>query len=134
MSPAKFFSLVCRPCSAGHDFAIRYATMFEVWNACPRIDWLFWIVYYHRPLSLEDLQKMLNELARVNEQSVQSTFLHNRIGVMNAMLKRVKDDYDLRVMRYSVERLFNVDASNVARYDQLVLCDLFRRVIANPFT
>ena len=31
-------------CRSGRDFATRYATMAEVWDACPRVDWLCWIL------------------------------------------------------------------------------------------
>ena len=29
-------------CSEGANFALTHATMAEVWNACPRVDWLIW--------------------------------------------------------------------------------------------
>ena len=30
-------------CAEGREFALRYATMAEVWDGCPRPDWLLWI-------------------------------------------------------------------------------------------
>ena len=31
-------------CPEGCEFALRYATMAEVWDNCPRPDWLMWIM------------------------------------------------------------------------------------------
>ena len=31
-------------CPSGRDFALKYATMKEVWDNCPRPDWLMWIM------------------------------------------------------------------------------------------
>ena len=30
-------------CAEGREFALRYKTMAEVWDACPEVDWLLWI-------------------------------------------------------------------------------------------
>lgn len=32
-----------RPCREGRDFALQYQNMSEVWDNCPRADWLLWI-------------------------------------------------------------------------------------------
>jgi hypothetical protein len=38
------FCLLHRACSEGVQFATNYATMVEVWDNCPRADWLLWIL------------------------------------------------------------------------------------------
>jgi len=30
-------------CKEGRDFAVNYKSMADVWDACPRVDWLRWI-------------------------------------------------------------------------------------------
>lgn len=37
------FIMEYKPCEEGAAFARRYETMAEVWEACPRADWLVWI-------------------------------------------------------------------------------------------
>lgn len=39
----KEFCKTTAPCAEGRDFALRHATMAEVWDACPRADWMMWI-------------------------------------------------------------------------------------------
>src|SRR6478735_1738940 len=41
------------PCSDGIKFAEKFETMSEVWEACERPDWLFWILENHAPLEKE---------------------------------------------------------------------------------
>lgn len=43
MSPAEFCAS-SKACPEGRRFALGYSTMAEVWDACPRADWLIWIV------------------------------------------------------------------------------------------
>jgi len=31
-------------CQEGREFAEKYSTMAEVWDACPRADWMLWIL------------------------------------------------------------------------------------------
>ena len=38
------------PCNKGAEFARQFETMAEVWEACKRPDWLFWILEKHAPL------------------------------------------------------------------------------------
>lgn len=43
LSPVEF----CREtmaCVEGYEFATQYQTMRAVWDACPRVDWLCWIL------------------------------------------------------------------------------------------
>lgn len=42
MSPAKFCTAT-KACAEGREFALRHATMADVWDNCPRPDWLLWI-------------------------------------------------------------------------------------------
>ena len=42
-SPALFLSLH-HACQDGHDFAMQYPTMADVWDNCKRHDWLLWIL------------------------------------------------------------------------------------------
>lgn len=42
LSPAAFCKAT-EACAEGREFALRYPTMAEVWDACPRPDWLLWI-------------------------------------------------------------------------------------------
>ena len=44
MSPAKFCEAT-EVCAEEREFALRYGTMAEVWDNCPRLDWLFWIMH-----------------------------------------------------------------------------------------
>jgi hypothetical protein len=30
-------------CKEGRDFALQYKTMADVWDSCPRVDWMRWI-------------------------------------------------------------------------------------------
>lgn len=41
-TPAEFCTAT-QACDDGRKFALRYATMAEVWDACPRAHWLLWI-------------------------------------------------------------------------------------------
>ena len=41
-TPAKFCR-VTEACEEGREFASRYDTMADVWDNCPRADWLLWI-------------------------------------------------------------------------------------------
>ena len=41
-TPAEFCAAT-EACDEGREFALRHPTMAEVWDACPRSDWLLWI-------------------------------------------------------------------------------------------
>jgi len=43
LNPKEFCSAT-DACQEGREFAKKYNTMAEVWDACPRADWLFWIL------------------------------------------------------------------------------------------
>ena len=43
MTPEQFCARY-KACSDGAEFAVKYKTMAEVWDACPRADWLLWIL------------------------------------------------------------------------------------------
>jgi len=43
MSPVEFCNAT-KACEDGVKFAEKYETMAEVWNECPRADWLLWIL------------------------------------------------------------------------------------------
>ena len=43
LSPAEFCKAT-DACSDGVFFAAKHASMAEVWDACPRIDWLIWML------------------------------------------------------------------------------------------
>lgn len=43
LSPAAFCDRFSA-CADGREFALKHATMAEVWDACPRADWLLWIL------------------------------------------------------------------------------------------
>ena len=49
-NPANFCNKY-RACKEGREFALKYASMAEVWDACPKTDWLFWICKNHAPPS-----------------------------------------------------------------------------------
>lgn len=40
-------------CSSGRNYALTFETMAQVWDACERPDWLFWILEKHAPLEKE---------------------------------------------------------------------------------
>jgi hypothetical protein len=42
LTPAEFCAAT-KACAEGREFALRHETMAEVWDACPRTDWLIWI-------------------------------------------------------------------------------------------
>ena len=42
LSPGEFCR-VTEACEGGRAFALQYASMAEVWDRCPRVDWLLWI-------------------------------------------------------------------------------------------
>jgi len=42
ITPAEFCAAT-NACIEGRDFALKHATMSEVWDNCPRPDWLMWI-------------------------------------------------------------------------------------------
>jgi hypothetical protein len=42
LTPAEFCD-VTNACKEGRNFALKYATMAEVWDNCLRSDWLMWI-------------------------------------------------------------------------------------------
>ena len=52
MKTTEFITLY-EPCSDGQEFAEKYETMSEVWVACERPAWLFWILEKHKPLEKE---------------------------------------------------------------------------------
>ena len=43
LNPKEFCS-VTSACKDGREFAEKYNTMAEVWDACPRAEWLLWIL------------------------------------------------------------------------------------------
>ena len=43
-------------CGAGRDFADRYGTMADVWDACERVDWLIWV--YRRTVTPMDMREL----------------------------------------------------------------------------
>jgi len=43
LSPARFCD-VTNACAEGREFATKHKTMSAVWRACPRVDWLCWIL------------------------------------------------------------------------------------------
>jgi hypothetical protein len=43
LTPKEFCSAT-DACEEGREFAQKYNTMAEVWDACPRADWLLWIL------------------------------------------------------------------------------------------
>ena len=43
-------------CGAGRDFADRYGTMADVWDACKRVDWLIWV--YRRTVTPMDMREL----------------------------------------------------------------------------
>ena len=43
LSPAEFCAAT-KACEEGRGFAIQHPTMGEVWDVCPRPDWLLWLV------------------------------------------------------------------------------------------
>jgi hypothetical protein len=42
MTPKEFCEAT-KACSAGREFALKYQSMNEVWEHCPKVDWLLWI-------------------------------------------------------------------------------------------
>ncbi len=42
LSPAEFCAAT-EACPAGRDWALTQPTMSDVWDNCPRVDWLLWI-------------------------------------------------------------------------------------------
>ena len=46
------------PCNEGAEFAQQFETMAEVWAACNRPDWLFWILEKHAPLEKRQSVKL----------------------------------------------------------------------------
>lgn len=42
LTPAEFCEST-KACAEGRKFALRHATMAEVWDNCPKPDWLLWI-------------------------------------------------------------------------------------------
>lgn len=54
MTPAQFCAHF-NACPDGAEFAAKYKTMAEVWDACPRADWLLWIL---GKLEIRDEKKM----------------------------------------------------------------------------
>ena len=50
MSPAEFCEAT-KACADGRDWALTQPTMADVWDNCPRADWLLWITdrLGHRP-------------------------------------------------------------------------------------
>jgi hypothetical protein len=42
LTPAEFCAAT-KACEEGREFALRYTSMAEVWDACPRPNWLLWI-------------------------------------------------------------------------------------------
>jgi hypothetical protein len=45
-------------CSDGRDFALKYDTMADVWDNCPRPDWLMWIMEREQ-ITLDDKKARL---------------------------------------------------------------------------
>ena len=43
LSPKKFCAAT-KACDEGFKFAARFKSMSAVWKACPRVDWLIWIL------------------------------------------------------------------------------------------
>ena len=43
LTPKEFCSAT-DACQEGREFAEKYSTMAEVWDACPRADWMLWIL------------------------------------------------------------------------------------------
>jgi len=43
LSPADFCAAT-KACDEGRDWALTQPTMIDVWDNCPRVDWLLWIV------------------------------------------------------------------------------------------
>mgnify|MGYP005608604793 CR=1 FL=1 len=43
-------------CSAGRDFAAKFETMADVWDACERVDWLIWV--YRRTVTPMDMREL----------------------------------------------------------------------------
>ena len=43
MTPTEFLTQK-KACEAGRDYAMGFKTMAEVWDNCPRGDWLLWIL------------------------------------------------------------------------------------------
>jgi hypothetical protein len=42
MTPKEFCDAT-NACGAGRKFALKYQSMNEVWENCPKVDWLLWI-------------------------------------------------------------------------------------------
>jgi hypothetical protein len=42
LTPAEFCAAT-KACAEAREFALRHATMGEVWDNCPRPDWLLWV-------------------------------------------------------------------------------------------
>jgi hypothetical protein len=43
LTPAEFCAAT-KPCAEGRKFALTHATMADVWDNCPHIQWMAWIV------------------------------------------------------------------------------------------
>lgn len=43
LTPAEFCALT-KACDEGREWAVTQPTMADVWDRCPRIDWLLWIL------------------------------------------------------------------------------------------
>jgi hypothetical protein len=54
------------PCDEGAEFAQQFETMAEVWEACKRPDWLFWILEKHAPLKKNQSVRLAIAFAEVS--------------------------------------------------------------------
>lgn len=145
LTPADFCTAT-KACPEGHEFALRHATMADVWDACPRTDWLIWIcrkvgrvpdartlrlyaVWCARNTPLGDGRvtgDLLTDPRSLAALDVAERHAHGR--ATDAELAAATAAADAAYIDAAA-----ADARNTDRITKRAQVDQFRRMVTNPF-
>lgn len=146
MKSIEFIALY-NPCAQGAEFALKYKTMAEVWNACERPEWLFYILREYAPLS----KTQSVSLAVIFAESVYNRSRHeiNLSPVQfSAVRKAAKESAFFAIQssnsersaksaawaaEWAAERAAGESAKSARSTAWSFQCELFRKLIPNPF-
>jgi hypothetical protein len=121
------------PCQSGREFALQFQTMSEVWQACQRPDWLFWILEKHAPLEKEQSVKLAIAFAEAALSYWTNPDDLRPSQAIEAARKWLNDPSEENLSAAEAARAAAEATAWAPRSARAAACDEFRRVVPNPF-
>lgn len=138
MTPREFCAAT-QACSEGTRFALKYKTMRSVWEHCPRVDWLCWILNgLDVPADEKAVRLYMVWCARntpMHDGRTTAALLtdqrsHDALAVAEQFANGLATQEELSAAWSATRSATRSAARSAARSAQVVQ---FRNVVANPF-